>query len=73
MFVVEVSTNLEGTTAQAVWKRDTLDEAFMHLHQIMASAMANANVKNAFVTVLNQYGDTVKHEYWERVEEETEG
>lgn len=65
-YQLEISTNLSGTPAKAVYDRPTLDAATMAHHQAMASAMANENVKSILGMIIDEHGAIMRSEYWER-------
>lgn len=67
-YLIEISTTKDGI-AKAIWDKDTLDLAYMQLHQTLASAMANENVSNCMCMVIDGHGATMRHEYWERTAE----
>lgn len=66
-YLIEITTTGDGV-AKAIWDKNTLDDAYMQLHQTFASAMANQNVQNCMCMVIDNKGVTMRHEYWERTE-----
>ena len=66
--VIEASNN-GSATAKAVHEHREETEARMHFHQVMASAMANANVKWAYSEVVTEYGTVIESERYEKVTE----
>lgn len=64
-FVIEITFN--GTAyAKAITEKDTEDDARMLLHQIMASAIANANTKKAIAQIIDEEGFAIKTELFDR-------
>lgn len=64
-FVIELT--FDGTAyAKAITEKDTENDARMVLHQVMASAIANQNVKKAIVQIIDDEGLAIKAELFER-------
>ena len=66
MYIVIERAITAAGTAQQMTEKATWDESVMGLHQVMASAMANASVQSALCMVIDGMGNTLKKEYWER-------
>ena len=54
-FVLEITT-VDGTTAKAVWEKDSIDEAKALYHQIMAAAYSNENCTYALCQIIDDRG-----------------
>jgi hypothetical protein len=54
-FVTEITTTADGT-AKAITEKNSVDEARMLFHQILASAYANPAVTYALVYIMNEQG-----------------
>lgn len=64
-YLIEKATTTQGT-AKAITDKSDLTSATMALHQVMASAMANADVINALAMIIDDTGAVQRHEYWVR-------
>lgn len=64
-YVIQISTTTEGV-AKAITEQSTKDLATMEFHQVLASAMANANVSECVCMVVTSTGAIVRNEYYKR-------
>lgn len=54
-YVLEITT-VNGATTKGVWEQDTIENAKMQFHQILASAYANPNLTYALVQIIDDRG-----------------
>lgn len=64
-YLIEISDTKSGI-AKAITEKQTLNDAYMQLHQTLASAMANSNVNSCMVMVIDGRGSVLRYEFWER-------
>ncbi len=67
-YLIEIADTKAGV-AKAITDKESLDAAYMTLHQTLASAMANADVNSCMCMVINGQGAVQRYEYWERAAE----
>lgn len=72
LYVVEISTDKQGQTAKAVTDKETMNEARMLYHQILAAMLANPDVVHGICTILTNDGRQL-HEYTEEIYKNPEG
>lgn len=67
MFILLTSQKLKDDSRPvAVTMEESLDTAYMKLHQGMASAYANANMVSCLMQVMNENGTICKTDYFSR-------
>ena len=64
-YLIEITDTNSGV-AKAITSKSDITTAIMSLHQVLASAMANANVSSCACLVLDAKGTVQRYEYWER-------
>lgn len=65
-YFIEAQTLTDGTTAQAIYVKNTFAEAVAAFHSALAYAAQVATVKRCLCVVMNDKGLIYKNEVWER-------
>ena len=64
-YLVEIAVTSSGT-AKAINGPMDYNAAIMQMFQVIASAIANTSVSSCCCIVLDEHGNTVRNEFWER-------
>lgn len=72
VFLVVIHELMDGQNALEITARESFENASMVLYQVMASAIANANVKQTTCSIMTIDGYTIKTETFKRSEANAE-
>lgn len=65
-YFIEIQITKDETSAQAIYKKSSYDEALTSFHASLSYAMQGDTVVKAICVILDSDGNTVKLESWER-------
>lgn len=66
-YFVTIQTFVDGSpTAKAIYDYSDYDTALSALFSTMVSSMANTNIKHVMCLIMNDGGQSIKYEQWDR-------